>query len=64
METKLKPQMGGGLIFIIPNKFIVLTEGMAIGTFNTPEQALAWAYEHSRDGIYTIKELINPQMEI
>jgi len=62
METKLTAQ--SGFIVIIPNKFVVLVEGFVVGPFNTAQQSLAWAYEHAKDGIFTIKELIDPKMEI
>lgn len=70
MEKKLSAakRMGtnplGFLLSSVPRKVIVLIDGLAIGPFSTPEQALTWAYENSRDGIYSLKELINPFMEI
>lgn len=45
-------------------EIIVLVDGLAIGPFKTSAQALTWAYEHSRDGIFQLKELINPMLEI
>lgn len=53
-----------GLIVIIPTKVIVLIDGFAIGPFETGEAALAWAMDHSKNGIYQLKELYNPMMEI
>lgn len=67
MEKKLpasRVNPFGFLLSSVPRKIIVLIDGLAIGPFNTPEQALAWAYKHSKDGIYSLRELINPVMEI
>lgn len=52
-------------LFILTQlKVIVLIDGIAVGPFDTGPQALTWAYEHSRDGIFQLKELINPMLEI
>jgi len=52
-------------LFILTHlKVIVLIDGLAIGPFDTGPQALTWAYEHSKDGIFQLKELINPMMEV
>ena len=60
-ERKVKAT---NLITIIPLKVIVLLDGLAVGPFSTGEAALGWAIEHSKDGIYQLKELIPPGLEI
>ena len=62
METKLTAQTG--FFIIVPNKFVVAVDGFIVGPFNTSTQALAWAYDHAKNGIFDIKELIDPRMEI
>lgn len=64
MAKKLKPQASGGMLLLFPYKIIVLVEGIAVGPFDTPEKALAWAYENSSEGIYQLKQLIDPRMGI